>query len=149
MGIIMFKFEEKIDSLKKATRSSMSLRTFFEKGFDKFGLDDQFKILEMFSDLMVTIDNGNDWSKFLYYNPKICSSISKQINLKTNLSDNSISNETKSRIVESYFNIVFYCFYRDENKKDNLKIACDYINNMDFRGIDIKILSNLSMIILK
>lgn len=56
----MFKFEEKIDGLKKATRSGMSLRTFFEKRFDKFGLDDQFKILEMFSDLMVTIDNGND-----------------------------------------------------------------------------------------
>lgn len=145
----MFKFEEKIDALKKATRSGMSLRTFFEKRFDKFGLDDQFKILEMFSDLMVTIDNGNDWSKFLYYNPEICLSISKRINLKTNLSDNSISNETKSRIVESYFNIVFYCFYMDENKKDNLKLACDYINNMDFRGIDIKALSNLSMIILK
>ena len=145
----MFKFEEKIDGLKKATRSGMSLRTFFEKRFDKFGLDDQFKILEMFSDLMVTIDNGNDWSKFLYYNPEICLSISKRINLKTNLSDNSISNETKSRIVESYFNIVFYCFYMDENKKDNLKLACDYINNMDFRGIDIKVLSNLSMIILK
>ena len=68
----MFIFDEKIDSLKSSTKSEKKLKSFFEKGFEKFELDDQFKILELFNELMTRENNGNDWNKFLYNKSEIC-----------------------------------------------------------------------------
>ena len=145
----MFIFDEKIDSLKSSTKSEKKLKSFFEKGFEKFELDDQFKILELFNELMTRENNGNDWNKFLYHNSEICSLIDERINLKTNLLDNSINYETKIKMIISYFNLVFYGHYSDEKVKVKLKIACDYINNMDFKGVNIKTLNNLLLIVIK
>ena len=87
----MLEFSEKKEAILNCTNNLEKMKKFFSKGFDKFNLDDQSKIIEIFETYMKRNSNGNDWNKYLKHHPDIIEMLIKIINIPICLENDNIN----------------------------------------------------------
>lgn len=144
----MLTFEEKKESIMTCTKASKKMTNFFIKGFDKFNLEDQAKILSVFETYMKGKANRNEWNMYLHHHPDIIERIIKAINMPKCLENELINEKTKNRLINSFLNILYYTPYNDLKKEDNLNQITKYLID-NYKKYDLTTLSTTISIILK
>ena len=144
----MLTFEEKKESIMNCTKDSIKMTNFFIKGFDKFNLEDQMKILSVFETYMKRNENGNDWNKYLHHHPDIIERIIKVINIPICLGNEDIDEKTKNRLINSFLNILYYTPYNDFKKEEDLNQITKYLID-NYKKYELNALSTTLSIILK
>lgn len=144
----MLTFEEKKESIMNCTKDSIKMTNFFIKGFDKFNLEDQVKILSVFEIYMKRNENGNDWNKYLHHHPDVIERIIKVINMPICLGNEDIDEKTKNRLINSFLNILYYTPYNDFKKEEDLNQITKYLID-NYKKYELNELSTTLSIILK